>query len=82
MIGVKRTDRTRHFSVVYSDSDRTRENGHKWEHKEFHLNVLKHFFTMQMTGHWHRFPREVSLLGELQKSSGHHSGQTPLGVPA
>ena len=45
------------FSVVCSN--KTRDNGHKLELRKFHLNVRKNFFTLSVTEHWHRLPREV-----------------------
>ncbi|KFQ88606.1 hypothetical protein N337_10505, partial [Phoenicopterus ruber ruber] len=33
-------------------------NGHKLNHGMFPLNIRKHFFTVRVTEHWHRLPRE------------------------
>ena len=50
-------DRGKLFSGMLSD--RTRNNGHKLKYRKFHLNIKKHFFTVRMTEHWYRLPREV-----------------------
>ncbi|KFV75826.1 hypothetical protein N308_01068, partial [Struthio camelus australis] len=34
-------------------------NGHKLKHRKFHLNLRKNFFTVRVTEHWNRLPREA-----------------------
>ena len=60
-------------------------HGHQLKHRRCHLNIRKHFFTVRVTEHWHRLPKQVvesPSLGDIQKSSGHSPGQPGLGDPA
>jgi len=50
-------DGARLFSVV--PSHKARGKGHKLKQRKFHLNMRKNFFTLRVTEHWNRFPREV-----------------------
>ncbi|KFV74289.1 hypothetical protein N308_03748, partial [Struthio camelus australis] len=34
-------------------------NRHKLKHRKVHLNLRKNFFTVRVTEHWNRLPREV-----------------------
>jgi len=51
-------NRARLFSEV--PSERARDNGQILKRGRFLLNIRNHFFfTVRVTEHWHRFPREA-----------------------
>lgn len=52
------------FLVV--PTDRTRGNEDKLKHREFLLNIRKHFFTVKVMKRWHRLPREVAESASLE----------------
>ncbi|KFV80443.1 hypothetical protein N308_07708, partial [Struthio camelus australis] len=41
-------------------------NEHKRKHRQFRLNMRKNFFTVRVTEHWKRLPREVVESPSLQ----------------
>ena len=55
--GGRQMDEVRLFLVVCSD--RTRSSGLKLEHRKLCTDMWKNFFTVRVTEHWHRLPREV-----------------------
>lgn len=71
-------DRARLSSVVCSN--RTRGNGQKLEHRKFHTNMHKNCFTVRVTEHWSRLPREVvSFSGDIQDLAGDFPAQPTAG---
>ncbi|KFZ54482.1 hypothetical protein N321_05573, partial [Antrostomus carolinensis] len=46
-------------------------NGHKLQLRKFHLNIRKDFFTLRVTEHWNRLPREVVASPSLEVLKNH-----------
>lgn len=55
MKGGYKEDRVR-LLVVFSDRQ---GNGHRLQHRRICLSISKQFFTVRVTEHWTRLPREV-----------------------
>ena len=56
-MGVSHVDAANLFSAV--PSSRTKVNGLKLEHRMFRMDMWKSLFTLRLTEHWNRLPREV-----------------------
>ncbi|KFV83043.1 hypothetical protein N308_03901, partial [Struthio camelus australis] len=41
-------------------------NGQKLNHRKLHLNLRKNFFTVRVTEHWNRLPREAGGAPSLE----------------
>lgn len=52
-------------------SNRIRDHGHKLKHRRLPVNIRKHFFTMRVTKHWHRVPREAAESPSLEVFKNH-----------
>jgi len=72
------------WCLSLASGDRTRGNGQKLKHRRFPLNIRKYFFHCEVNQALAQVARGgcgVSMLGDIQKSSGHHPGQPTPGDP-
>jgi len=46
-------------SFLWVPSGKIKGSTYKLENGKFHLNMRKNFFTVRVTEHWKRLPREV-----------------------
>jgi len=51
--------------------DWTGDTGHKLKHRRSHLNIRKLIFTVRVTEHRHRFPREIVVSPSLEMIKSH-----------
>ena len=49
-----------------AERSRNRGNANTLKHRKVLLNIRKHFFTVRVTEHWHRLPREVVKSSSLE----------------
>lgn len=68
-MGVSKEHRTELFSVILSE--RARSNSHRLKCKNLHLNTRKIPFTVQVTEHENRFPREIVESPSSETFNGH-----------
>lgn len=63
--------------------EKSRGDGHKLKNRMFLPSIRKHFFTVRVTKHWHRVPREAVESLEVFKSHVDTlNNLVYLGVPA
>jgi len=68
-MGVSHVDAANLFSAV--PSSRTKVNGLKLEHRMFRMDMWKSLFTLRLTEHWNRLPRNVVEFPSLQTLKTH-----------
>jgi len=47
---------------LFSPRDRTRSNRHRLEHRKLNKNIAISVFTVRLSKHWKKLPREVVIL--------------------
>lgn len=77
-MGRRQVDEARLFSVMCSN--RTRSNGQKLQHKKFHTNVMKNFWTVKVSERWNTLTRKATESSSMEIFYSHFPVQSISGI--